>query len=491
MISKLDFEIPEPPKPAAPRNAAGWVERISRQDMPAFGATVDGVRQVTGDESASAARLAQVILQDAAMTAKVLKLANSAFYNSARQNISTISRAIVVLGFNAVAEMALGITLVDALLASGVRRRVVEEMARSFHAAVQARSLAIAMGEGRAEEIFIAALLSRVGEMAFWCFGEDGARKLDAELDKPGAEVDETQLRILGFRLRQITAGLVREWRLGPMVQGVAEGNPRGERAEELVLETQRLSVAVEHGWESTRARESVRKLCELTGRQEKDLLERLMAQAAEAAEIAVSFGAAEAARMIPLADPSALDPAVLEEAKPVPDPLLQLRILRELSAMIAAHAPLNDVLHLAMEGLYRTLGLDRALFALLAANRTQLVGKAALGAGAERLCQEFVFTVASGPEGDPVRTAIEAAQPVRGGVRDSLGGKAERLRRVIGERAFCLLPICAGERPVGLFYADCAGAQIDDEAYEGLLHFAQQASLAVSQVALSAPRKR
>ncbi len=490
MISDLDFEVPELPRQSVPKGALGWIARISQQDMPAFGTTVQGVRCVTDDESASAARLSQIILQDAAMTAKVLKLANSAFYNTARQGVSTISRAIVVLGFNAVADMALGIALVDSLLAKGVKRRVAEEMARSFHAAVQARSLAVAMGDKRAEEIFIAALLSKIGEMAFWCFGEHTAVKLDEAMCRPGVTPDDAQQQVLGFRLRQLTAGLVREWRLGPMVQAVTEGNPGNGRAEELVLQAHRLSAAVEGGWESRPAREAVRGLARLTGRDEMDLLSDLKTQAEEAAHVAVSFGAAEAARMIPLGDESALDDSALAVERPVADPHLQLKILRELSAMIASRAPLNDVLHLAMEGLYRTLGLERALFALLASNRTQLVGKAALGQGAESLVQRFVFTVAAGPQGDPVRLAIEKGQAIRLPAGDAQGGRADRLRGAVGEGALCIAPISAAGRPVGVFYVDCSEAEVSEEAFEGLLHFAQQASMAVTQVAAAGVRR-
>jgi len=484
MISDLDFEVPEAPRPAEPKGAGAWVRRISQREMPAFGATVQNVRCVTDDDSASAARLSQIILQDAAMTAKVLKLANSAFYNSARQGVSTISRAIVVLGFNAVADMALAIALIDTLLASGVKSRVVEEMARCFHAAVQARSMAAAMGERRSEEVFIAALLSRIGEMAFWCFGGQTAVSLDVAMGKPGVSADEAQQEVLGFRLRQLTVGLVREWRLGPMVQAVADGNPAGGRAEELVLEAHRLSSAVEAGWDSRGARAAVRALAKLTGRAEEDLLADLKLQAEEAARVAASFGATEAARMIPLGEDGKLDEAELEEERPVADPHLQLKILRELSGMIAARAPLNDVLHLAMEGLYRTLGLDRALFALLASNRTQLVGKAALGRGADHLAQQFVFTVGAGPSGDPIRAAIEQGLPQKLPAGDTQGGRADRLRRAVGEGALALAPICASGRPVGVFYVDCDADTIDDEAYEGLLHFAQQASLAVTQAA-------
>ena len=115
--------------------------------MPVFASTVAALRRIIGDERASASALAQVILKDTPMTTKVLRLANSAYFNHSHQAVNTVSRAIVVLGFNPVAELALSVSLIDSLLAGGLRGRVHIEMARSFHAAVQARWAASRRGE--------------------------------------------------------------------------------------------------------------------------------------------------------------------------------------------------------------------------------------------------------------------------------------------------------------------------------------------------------
>ena len=92
-------------------------------------------------------------MRDQAMTTKILRLANSAYFNASRQGVSTISRAIVVLGFDVVADMAVGLALIDGLLKGGVRERVTEEMARCFFAATLARGMARMRRDGRAEEV--------------------------------------------------------------------------------------------------------------------------------------------------------------------------------------------------------------------------------------------------------------------------------------------------------------------------------------------------
>jgi len=73
-----------------------WVKRITESEMPIFGRTVQEVVSVSEDGDSSALQLGQVVLKDAAMTARVLKLANSAHYNATGQKFSPISRAILM-----------------------------------------------------------------------------------------------------------------------------------------------------------------------------------------------------------------------------------------------------------------------------------------------------------------------------------------------------------------------------------------------------------
>ena len=467
-----------------PSGATEWIAHIRERDMPAFGATVAAVRRVTGDERSSAGGLAQVILQDAALTTKVLKLANSAFYNQKRQSISTISRAIVVLGFDLVADIALGVSLVDAMLAGGVRSRVVQEMARSFHAAVQARALAHLRREPHAEEIFIATLLARVGEMAFWCFGGAAAERLDKVLRHQSApKAEEAQLAELGFRLHQLSVGLAREWRLGPLLTGVLEARGRPGPAEQAVNLGHKVAMTAEQGWSSPCMTELLEELHEFSGVAPEDLLPRLAQEAEQAAQIVTFYGAPEAACHIPVRRPVVTTAETQMPSATGPDPVLQLSIFRELSNLIGAAGKLNEVVQLALEGILRGVGLRRVLFALVTPNRQQVVGKSALGLGADSLAQHFLFTLGGPPE-DLFNALLAHPQPLLlggGGEQDRI--RLGRLHAVTGGVPACLAPILAQNRVVGLFYADHATAEqtIEQEDYQAFCHFVQQVSFAFS----------
>lgn len=469
----------------------GWVEKIRDRDMPVLAHTVEAVRSITEDETSSTGALSRVVLQDAGLTTKVLKLSNSVVFNPARQPISTVSRAIVVLGFDVLGKIVLTIYLIDAFLSGGMRGRVMAEMARCFHAAVQARALAVAKEVPQVEEVFIAALLGRVGEMAFWCFGGEAATNLDEILtEQPDERPEDLQLDILGFRLRSLTASLAREWRLGALVVGATESPMRGNAAEQAIALGYRIADAAEQGWDSIVARKAVEAYADMVGRPLSEVRDEILNNATEAARVAAQFGAADAARLIPLPASEEMEAIVNEEVAPEPDAMLQLRILRELAMMVAGQPSLNDVLHLVLEGIYRGLGMSRAVFALQSTDRKQVIGKAGLGSGADALVRRFAFTLDNTP-GDVINELFAKAQAYW--LRDPLPKnlRTVRLEHVTGQREGFIAPITTHGRAIGLFYADRHAIAPDEETWQGFLHFVQQASLCFEHVAARGQPRR
>ena len=103
------------------------------------------------------------------LTATLLKLGNSSYYNPSNQKVNTITRAIILLGAETIRELTLACSFIESILSSSNKARANEEIAQAIHAAVQARELAIAAHDVSPEEVFIAALLHNLGSIAFWC----------------------------------------------------------------------------------------------------------------------------------------------------------------------------------------------------------------------------------------------------------------------------------------------------------------------------------
>lgn len=75
-------------------------------DLPAQPTTAELVLEVAGDTRSNASRLAAVIETDIALTARLLRLANSPYYGVPRQ-VASVANAVVLLGFDAVRALAL------------------------------------------------------------------------------------------------------------------------------------------------------------------------------------------------------------------------------------------------------------------------------------------------------------------------------------------------------------------------------------------------
>lgn len=479
-----------------------WVERLSERDIPVFASTVTTVRNIVDDDSASANSLSRAILHDAALTTKVLRFAHSIYFNPGRQPINTISRAIIVLGFEMVGNIVLSVTLIDALQAGKVRDRAVMEMSSCFQAAVQARALAIAMRDVDPEEVFIAALLARVGEIAFWCFGENDAVRLDRALRAtPEARVEDLQMQQLGFRLRNLSAALARRWHLGPLVTEVTEPTNRHAPREKLILLTHKLALSTrKNGWDHVDTRTIIAQLVEVTGMNLNELRPKLQESALEAAQVANQFGLLPE-RNLPSAqtasdeNPSenlSLTSAAKSAPPPVlvlqPDPILQLKILRDLSTLMNGAPAPNEIMQLLLEGMFRGLGMGRALFALLTPDRRRLVAKLALGYDAPALMAHFSFEITYNHP-DVVSQLIKDMRPLRLKANEETPGSA-MLVAITGSDEGLLAPIIAKGKAVGLFYADRlhCNLPLDEDSWQGFLHFAQQGSLCFEHLSAIKP---
>ena len=187
-----------------------WIDRLNQAELPALASVVQDLHRLSQAEKASVQQLADLLLRDASLTAKVLRVGNSVYYNPSQESIRTISRAIVLIGFDNVRLIGMSVSLIDSLLTRVPREQLQMLLARSFHAAVQARNIAGYVLTKHQEEVFIAALLHKVGELAFWaCGGEQADELADAlALERPQARAG-TQVA----QDHQLHRGVVRHFR--------------------------------------------------------------------------------------------------------------------------------------------------------------------------------------------------------------------------------------------------------------------------------------
>lgn len=483
--------VQDPGAPATPLEQ--WVYRLSEEEMPIFAQTVGEINRILAKEEYSSLALARVILQDPSMTAKVLKLANSAFYNPGSTSISTISRATVVLGFNAVQSICITIAIIESLVKGRAKDRVMRELARAIHAASQARQLALAQKDQASEEIFIAALLLNLGQMAFWCFAGDDGDRLDKALQAdPRREQAEVEREILGFKLSNLTSALAEEWKLTTLVQEALKGqtsrDPRG-RWIDLGHQIARESEA---GWTSPGMRKVAAEAAKVLGKHPNEVGPALESCAAEAVATAKAMGATVAARLIPV--PGGVESESLFDGGELvawanPDPMLQLKILRDITSIMMSKPDLNVILEMVLEGIHRGVGMDRTVLALVAPGRGMVKAKHVLAPDRLRLLDRFWFEMGPKVPRNIFTAMMEGQDAVW--ISDYADPKSAPLLNgpvieVVGRAQFFACPVIYSSQTIGLFYADRhpSGRGIDVEAFESFKLFVHQANLGLEHVA-------
>ncbi len=486
-----------PPK----SNLETWLETIRGQKMPIFDRTVQRIVALSDNDLAPVSELATVILQDASMTARLLRLANSILYNPCPTNISTVTRAVIVLGFNAVRNLCLTLTLVDTLVKGVAKERLDRELARAMHAATQARAIAAAHGDRSPEEVFIATLLYRIGELAFWCFGNEYCDRVEQLARQPGVGPEQAQERILGFRLSHLSRQLIHEWQLTELLQeAIAHPARQDPRIQSIMLGQQVARCADEHGWRSDQMEHLTLKAAKLTGLNESDARALLHQRARAAAMMASDCGASAAANLIPqptsstrTGEPQAPDQAIEAagapeptEAHPLADAKLQIRISRELaSALESGRCNFNVIMELVLEGLYRGVGMDRVVFALTTPDKQAIRAKYALGIDDAALAEHFRFARPQQTR-DILFQTMDHKVPRLVTQRDREEDPRqipEGLTRMMGQVPFMVAPIIVTSQCIGLFYADrgLSNRPLDAGSFDDFKHFVHQANLGLT----------
>lgn len=187
------------------------------KDLPTIPMVADEINLNEKKKSLTAKGLSDIISRDPALTAKVLKLANSAYYGLARE-VGTLDRAVTILGFDTIKSLALTISVFQVFRGPGGK---VPDLAglwyHSLAVALAARHLAGSTPEGKAnrslvERAFVGGVLHDIGKIAI-------ARNLPEEmagiLARAGREKrpqSAIEKEVLGFAHQEIGAALADSW---------------------------------------------------------------------------------------------------------------------------------------------------------------------------------------------------------------------------------------------------------------------------------------
>lgn len=212
-----------------------YVRFLSAQDMPVLRQTVRELEALrAAQDSVSAKRIAAVVLADPLMTAKLLATLQATRTPTQNRDITTIDRAIIMMGVRPFFDTFSAIPTVEDVLAD--RRDalvgVLKVIGRARKATHYARDWAILRHDLDVDEITVAALLLEAVEILCWTFAPALTLQVHAlQRANRWLRTAHAQRAVFGFTGQQIQVALVRAWKLPDLLVALmdesAEANPR------------------------------------------------------------------------------------------------------------------------------------------------------------------------------------------------------------------------------------------------------------------------
>lgn len=189
--------------------------------MPSLSTTVTKVLKICNNPATSPNDLNRVISLDPVLTGQVLKLINSAYYSLPNQ-VTSMTRAIIMLGINTVKNLSLSTAVIASLSEKGSFEAFSMEdfWTHSICVGVTAKSLAAIKGipSTDLEEYFVAGLLHDLGKIPLYnCFREEYAPALETVTLEHGS-LRHTENSVFGINHCMVGKMIAEKWQLGDTI---------------------------------------------------------------------------------------------------------------------------------------------------------------------------------------------------------------------------------------------------------------------------------
>ena len=189
-----------------------YVRRVVEStDLPMFSRRLIELLALPNSDHTSAQKLAALVLEDYALTFKLLRMANSFHYNRSNRPIESISHAIVVLGMQTVLKLASTLTYLEYFERHGgeLRQLMIRSMLSAHVAAITADLRRFA----RREEAYLAGMFQNLGEVLMAHHSPLALAAVRARMDE-GRSQDEASIEEIGFTYERLAAAVGTHWKL-------------------------------------------------------------------------------------------------------------------------------------------------------------------------------------------------------------------------------------------------------------------------------------
>jgi HD-like signal output (HDOD) protein len=509
--------------------------RISRnKDLPSFSKCIIEINRNLSSDSKqlSASELSNIILKDYGFATKLLKLVNSAYYSSSHGKITTITRAVVLLGFEKVSMAAASLLLFEHLESKYSVPELKEGAVMAFWSGLIAKDVAKIMDLEEGEEAFICAMLYNLGKQIVLFYLPKEYADISKLVLKKGTSESEASKSVLGISFEELGIAVAEKWNLPDKIvtsmkrlsrdelqsrngkdnnalQGLSNFsnelcdiiNDTDESKREasfsallqnykkhISISKKELSGVIDASMEKVKRHAGVlsikidnsRFLSHLPANGQKRQLDQQRQQQGGDLELDTKKAIAQS-----LANPEISDMGLsgTEETDRV-DAIISG--IQDMSAAMIGKYDINDIALIALESMYRGFGFNRAVFFLMHENKKKLAARCGFGRDIEHIVNRFSFEIA----GTPCIFDIALAKQKDIIIPDTRAAHIHKLipqwfRQRFNTPAFIFLPIYDVKTCIGAFYADREkpGSPLPEEQYKYLNMLRNQLLLAIKHL--------
>ena len=184
----------------------------SKSDFPAMSGIINEINKIVSSESEGSSKLAQAILQDFSLTNKLLKLVNTVSYSQFGGQINTISKAVSILGFESVRNIAMSLILMDFLQNKSQAQELKDDVISSFFSGIVAVQLSKSSSAHDVEETMICSMFLNLGRMIAKFYFFEESEEIIRLMEDKGLDEDHAALKVLGVSYNELGIGIAKTW---------------------------------------------------------------------------------------------------------------------------------------------------------------------------------------------------------------------------------------------------------------------------------------
>lgn len=462
--------------------------------LPTLGAAISKVVEITSSGEDSVAELAHFVLSDIGLTQKILRLSNTIHFRPISSvPVTTITRAIFLLGFNAVKTSATAMLLVDCFSDKKQAQSVRKELVHALCSSIMARDLSQFSKFPDTEEVAVAALFKNIGRVLVASFDHPLYTQIQSQQALDPGIADASVKALLGCSYERFGETVLQEWKIPEMIVQALAPLPGGELRKtehrsdwlkQVASFSDALADMIVNGDQQFSAK-SMSQRCEPLLKRFGKALEIGPSQL-EQILVRVEKETRELANSMDLAMPSVSfcdTPVETPETDPLSEFMLQsfdadqapevkrypsgkptnardllLAGVQDVTQMLTSdQSKLSDMILLVLETLYSSMGFRFATACLRDGPNARYLARVSIGERYAEIQKGFVFPAQS--ENTIFHLAMNNNADLM--IADATVPKIQNMlpvwhKKLLPDaRSFIVLPLIVQQKPLGFFYAD------------------------------------